>query len=99
MKITFGTIDHIRRLAICREGGGLSESDQVELFDSIDLLDAHELTELYAILRVGQCQAVEQYGVEVAAASAGDAGAVERLFAMPELGTLLTAGIAKLHLA
>ncbi len=98
MKITLGTIAHIKQLAVSREDGGLSDTERVELFDSIDCLDSDELSELYAIVKVGQCRAVAQYAAEVAKDRGREAGAAEHIFGLRELGTFLIAGTADLQL-
>jgi hypothetical protein len=98
MKITLGTIEHIKQLAISREDNRLSEEDTVELFDSIDCLDPDELSELYAIIRVGQSQVVEQFDAAVVDARGRGVDVSEHIFGLRELGTLLAAGTAQLKL-
>jgi len=98
MKITFGTIEHIRQLAISRQGGGLSEAGNVELFDSIDCLDQDELAELYAVALVGQSGKVGLFGAAVDDARGRGYSAAEYLFGLADLGTYLVAGTALLTL-
>jgi hypothetical protein len=41
------------KIALLREARPLTHDENVELFDSIDVLDVDELSELYAIVMVG----------------------------------------------
>lgn len=98
MRITVGTIEHIRDLALSRQDGGLSEAGNVELFDSIDCLDQDELGELYAVVCVGQSGKIGVFGEAVGDARVLGASAEEYLFGLGNLGTYLAAGAALLKL-
>ncbi|GJI94267.1 hypothetical protein RugamoR57_09850 [Duganella caerulea] len=97
MRITVGTIEHIRDLALSRQDRGLSEAGNVELFDSIDCLGQDELGELYAVACVGQSGKIG--GDEAVGDARGrGASAAEYLFGLGNLGTYLAAGAALLKL-
>ena len=98
MKITIGTVEHIKQLAISRQNGRLAKADCAELFDSIDCLDLDELSELYAIARVGELQSLEQYDVAFAEAKGRGFTIVEHLFGLSELGKYLISGTFQLKL-
>lgn len=87
MKITQGTIEYIRQLAISRQTGELSSEDNTELFDAIDCLNLDEMSELYAIVRTG----ASHYGEEIPNINMGEKSAAEQLFGAQKLGTYLLA--------
>jgi len=98
MKVTIGTIEHIKQLAMLRQEGVLTEEGRVELFDSLDCLDLDELSELYAIACVGKSGSVELYGAAVDESNGRGVGAAEYLFGLGDLGASLAAGTALLKL-
>lgn len=98
MRITLGTIKHIRKLATLRQDGGLSEAGNVELFDSMDCLDQGELGELYAVACVGRSGNIGLFGEAVDEARDLGANTAEYLFSLDNLGMYLASGMALLKL-
>jgi hypothetical protein len=97
MKLTKGTVEHIRVLAILREKEGLSRDDSIELFDSIDCMDMEELSLFYALVHFGMKKNESDFDFLVSKAKKKGFSVVEELFDNKDLGSYLREGLTKIE--
>lgn len=92
MIITTDTIEHVIVQGKAREVGELGHEARIELFDSIDCLDADELAELYAIIEIGKSGDPELFSELILKAKEIGFSLAEAIFKNNKLGSDLSKG-------
>jgi len=99
MALEGSELAYIAQLASHRNPGFPADSDDIELFDSIDSLGFDELSELYAVVVVGRTLDPSNYQGALAQGKSVGFDLVSVLIANSELGQNIIAGARALRIA